>query len=127
MALIILYHGKESPYPYPLHPEECYACPELAMPYFSFKLNVVDLNTLSDETILKGGICAPLLLLLKHGRDGIFELEPQAYRAAFKACIESVGEDYIETMLDYAQSLSSREAGKRVFHFIAEVLNDNKD
>ena len=124
---LILYHGEASPYPYPIHPEECYASPALAMEYLSFKLTVIDLNTLSDAAILQGGICAPMELLLKHGRDGIFELEPSAYRQAFQDCVESVGEDYLKTMLDYAQSLLESEVGKRIFEFVSEVLTDKKE
>jgi hypothetical protein len=65
-------------------------------------------------------------LLLKHGRDGNFELEMAAYRAVFQKCIAEVGEEYVTTMLTYAIELSNKEVGRRVFEFIEEVLIEKK-
>ena len=73
------------------------------------------------------GHCAPMALLLKHGRTGNFELEPDAYRKVFQACVAAVGDDYLYTMLTYAAELSNPLAGKKILSFIEEVLSNKQD
>ena len=68
-----------------------------------------------------------MALLLKHGRDGNFELGPAAYREVFQACIAAVGDDHIFTMLTYASELSNPVAGRKIFHFIETVLSNKTD
>ncbi len=65
--------------------------------------------------------------MLKHGRDGNFELEVGAYRKVFQACIKAVGEEYIIVMLTYATTLTNPSVGEKVFYFIEQVLTDKKD
>ncbi len=65
--------------------------------------------------------------MLKHGRDGNFELEIGAYRKVFRACIAAVGEEYIIVMLNYATSLANPSVGEKVFYFIEQVLSDQKE
>ena len=65
--------------------------------------------------------------MLKHGRDGNFELEIGAYRKVFQACIKAVGEEYIIVMLTYATTLTNPSVGEKVFYFIEQVLTDKKD
>ena len=68
-----------------------------------------------------------MALLLKHGRAGNFELEIDAYRAVFQACVAAVGEEYIFTMLNYAAELSDAVAGEKIFKFIEAVLTNKTD
>jgi hypothetical protein len=56
-------------------------------------------------------------LLLKHGRDGVFELDIDAYREFLHACVEAVGDEYIEAMLTYATSLKDLEIGEKIYTF----------
>ncbi len=65
--------------------------------------------------------------MLKHGRDGNFELEIGAYRKVFQECIKAVGEEYIIVMLTYATTLTNPSVGEKVFYFIEQVLTDKKD
>ena len=68
-----------------------------------------------------------MALLLKHGRDASFELEIDAYRAVFQACIAVVGGQYIFTMLNYAAELSNAAAGENIFKFLEQVLINKTD
>ena len=65
--------------------------------------------------------------MIKHSESGNFELETSAYRPVFQACVQEVGDDYIETMLAYAVSLRCKEVGKQMFDFISDVLIDKRD
>ncbi|MEL6539567.1 MAG: Rpn family recombination-promoting nuclease/putative transposase [Bacteroidota bacterium] len=127
MLNFIIYHGKPSPQPYPIHPEECFGCPEVAKKYLNFKFILIDLNKYSDADLLKTGHCAILLLLLKHGRDGNFELRPEEYRLVFEKTIAAVGDSYIYSMLQCAESLSDEVAGKRACEVIEQVLINKND
>ncbi len=86
----------------------------------------IDLSKISDEEMLGHGHCAPMELLLKHGEDGNFELEIDAYRGVFQALIETVGDDHITVMLDYAVALRE-EVGSKIYHFLEKVLDNKKD
>jgi predicted transposase/invertase (TIGR01784 family) len=66
-------------------------------------------------------------LLLKHGRDGEFELDIDCYREIFHACVETAGDRYIEAMLSYATSLKDFEVGEKIYSFIEQVLAYKKD
>ena len=91
------------------------------------RFHVIDVCQLSDEDVLRHGICAPMELLLKHSRSGKFELESVAYRQVFQECVAAVGDDYVTTLLTYAIGLSDASVGERIFVFIEEVLTDKKD
>ncbi|XWN35406.1 MAG: Rpn family recombination-promoting nuclease/putative transposase [Roseivirga sp.] len=114
-------------WPSPSTTQEAYERPALGVQELSIRYHLVQIQNYSDQEVLSHGWCAPMELLIKHSESGNFELGAKAYRTAFEACLEEVGEGYLETMLTYAVSLSRPEAGKKMFDFISEVLIDKKD
>ena len=123
----LFYHGRQSPYPYHNTLQAYYDYPEWGSQELALRFHVIDATQISDEEFLKHGHCAPMCLLLKHGRDGNFELEIDAYRDVFQACVAAVGDEYIFTMLQYAAELSNEKAGKKIFNFIEEVLSNKTE
>ncbi len=123
----MFYHGKESPYSYTSSLKESYVCPNWGSRELDIRIRIVDGTQLSDRELLSHSHCAPAEILLKHGRDGNFELEIGAYRKVFRACIAAVGEEYIIVMLNYATSLANPSVGEKVFYFIEQVLSDQKE
>ena len=123
----LFYNGLQAPYPYPTTLQSHYGRPEWGAEELSLRFHLIDATQISDEEFLQYGHCAPMCLLLKHGRKGNFELEPDAYRPAFQACIKAVGDAYIYTMLTYAAELSNLIVGEKIFHFIEEVLINKQE
>ena len=123
----LLYHGEQSPYPYQTTLQDYYSFyPERGKKELTFRFHLIDLTRLSDKEILKHGHCALLELLLKHGRDGKFELPPAAYRSVFQKCIAAVGEGYLSTILTYVASLEAA-VGEKIYKFLEEVLTDKQN
>lgn len=92
--------------------------------YLHLFFYLINLMQISDKEILTHGICAPLEILLKHSFDGEFELNISAYQAAFHACINEVGNDYILTMLEYADSLTNFKIGEKMHKFVEELFEN---
>ena len=124
---LLLYHGETSPYPYHTTLEDYYKHPAWGSQELTLRFYLIDLTQISDAELLKHGHCAPMELLLKHGRDGNFELPTDAYRSVFQGCIAAVGDDYIIAMLNYAAALSKAKVGEKIFEFIEEVLTNKTD
>jgi predicted transposase/invertase (TIGR01784 family) len=124
---ILFYHGEKSPYPHYSESTYYYKEPNLGDQQLYYRFYVVDSTQISDKEIITHGLCAPMEVLLKHGRDGEFELDIDAYREVFRACIEKVGDRYIEAMLTYATSLKDFEIGEKIYTFIEQVLADKRD
>ena len=124
---LLLYHGEPSPYPYHNTLEDYYQHPEWGSRELTLRFYLRDLTQISDAELLEHGHCAPMELLLKHGRDGNFELPVDAYRAVFQGCVAAVGDDYIIAMLNYAATLSKAKVGEKIFKFIEEVLTNKTD
>ena len=123
----LLYHGEESPYPYQTAIQDYYSFyPEWGKQEFTFRFHLIDLTRLSDKEILKHGHCALLELLLKHGRDGQFELPAAAYRSVFQKSIAAVGEEYLSIILTYVASLEAA-VGEKIYKFLEEVLTDKQN
>ena len=127
VVTIVFYHGPKSPYPYGSQATDYYEVPFLAKEQLSFRFHVIDATQLSDEELLTHGLCAPMELLLKHSRDGKFELAIAAYRAVFHACIAEVGDNYIFAMLSYVDSLPDLSVGRRMHKFISKVFQDKDE
>ncbi len=123
----MFYHGKEAPYPYTSSLKQSYFYPSWGSREHDIRIRIVDSTQLSDRELLTHSHCAPAEILLKHGRDGNFELEIGAYRKVFQECIKAVGEEYIIVMLTYATTLTNPSVGEKVFYFIEQVLTDKKD
>ena len=122
----LLYHGEQSPYPYQTSLQGYYSFyPEWGKKQLTLRFHLVDLTQLSDKEILKHGHCALLELLLKHGRDGKFELEAAAYRSVFRKCVSAVGPWYISAILTYVASLEAA-VGKKISKFLEEVFTDKQ-
>jgi predicted transposase YdaD len=118
---ILLYHGTRAPYPLSCESTDYYENPLFGKQELWFRFHVIDLTQLSDEEILTYGLCAPLEILLKHSRDGAFELKVEAYRKVFHACTDQVGDKYIYAMLSYAYSLEDLKVGEKIHKFVKEV------
>jgi predicted transposase/invertase (TIGR01784 family) len=123
----LFYHGLKSPYPYSSELTDYYEDPILGSQQLSFRFYIIDITQVSDEEIITHGICAPVELLLKHGRDGKFELEVGDYRPVFYECINQVGENYILSMLAYAKDLVDVVAGKKIYEFIKQIFPDKQE
>ena len=123
---LLLYHGKKSPYPYQTSLQDYYSFyPDWGKKELTLRFHLIDLTQLSDKEILKHGDCALLELLLKHGRDGKFELDAAAYRSVFQKCISAVGQWYISAILTYVASLEEA-AGKKIYKFLEEVFTEKQ-
>ena len=123
----LLYHGKQSPYPYQTTLQDYYSFyPECGKKEVTLRFHLIDLTRLSDKEILKHGHCALLELLLKHGRDGQFELPAAAYRSVFQKSIAAVGEEYLSIILTYVASLEAA-VGEKIYKFLEEVLTDKQN
>ena len=127
LVQLLFYNGTQAPYPYPTTLQDYYGQPKRGAQELALRFYLIDATQISDQAFLKYGHCAPMCLLLKHGRDGNFELEAAAYQEVFQACVAAVGDDYIFTMLQYAAELSNLAAGEKIFHFIEEVLTDKTE
>ena len=123
----LFYHGKKAPYPHHDTLQDYYTHPVWGIQELTLRFHVIDSTQLSDHQLLTHSYCAAMELLLKHGRDGKFELEPAAYREEFQQCVEVVGNEYITAMLTYASKLSNPVVGKRIYHFIEQVLINKND
>ncbi len=72
-------------------------------------------------------LCAPMELLLKHGRDAKFELPIEAYKKVFHSCIAEVGDEYIYSMLEYTSDLADKSVGENLYKFIQQVFTDKQE
>ena len=123
----LLYHGEQSPYPYQTSLQDYYSFyPDWAKRALTLRFHLIDLTQLSDKEILKHGYCAPLELLLKHGRNGKFELTAAAYRSVFQKCVSAVGESYLSAMLTYVASLEA-SVGEKIYKFLEEIFTDKQN
>lgn len=66
---LCLYHGEQSPYPYPTDIHECFDNPELSREYSFQPLKLIDLTVMDDQTLEQHGLVALMELLLKHHSD----------------------------------------------------------
>lgn len=124
---MLLYNGEKSPYPYHNTLQAYYDNPQEGTQELALRFHLIDLTQISDEKLLTHGHCAPMEILLKHGRSATFELAIEAYRDAFQACVVMVGDMYLLSMLDYATSLHNEEAGEKMYNFIKEIFDNKED
>jgi recombination-promoting nuclease RpnB len=127
LVTFLVYNGLKSPYPYPLETTDFYEHGIWGNKELYLRLLLIDLLQISDQEILSHGLCAPVELLLKHSRDGKFEMHISAYRKIFHDCIREVGEDYIYSMLAYTDSLKDFKIGEKLHKFIEEIFQDKSD
>ena len=124
---ILLYYGKESPYPYACDTNELYQAPLLGNKELYLRFHVVDLTQFSDEEILTHRLCAPMEILFKHSRDGVLELSISAYQNVFQVCVATLGDDYLISMFEYVDSIKDLEVGKRLHKFLVEIFKNKND
>ena len=70
----LLYNGALSPYPYHNTLQDHYSHPQWGSQELSLRFHLIDLTQISEKALLTHGHCAPLEILLKHGKDGNFEM-----------------------------------------------------
>ena len=119
---MLLYNGDTSPYPYHNTLQAYYPNPAVGSQDLTLRFHLIDLTQISDEKLLTHGHCAPMEILLKHGRSANFELSVDAYRDVFQACVATVGNTYLVSMLDYAALLHDGEVGKDIYKFIEQIF-----
>lgn len=66
---LVLYHGKQSPYPHSVQLWDCFAEPELAKQWGMTPFHLIDLTTLTDEEIAQHGLAFAMEMILKHSRE----------------------------------------------------------
>ena len=69
---LLLYTGKQSPYPYSLELTDCFADKALAQKMLYEPVHLIDLSQLSDDEIKQHGQVALLEMVQKHIRDRDF-------------------------------------------------------
>lgn len=124
---LLLYHGRLMPYSHGSQTTDYYENPILGNQELWFRFHIIDLTQMSDEELLMHGLCAPMKVLLKHSRDGKFELQLEAYSAIFHDCVQAVGDEYIFSMLTYASSLEDFRIGEKMYKFVEEVFQDKPE
>jgi predicted transposase YdaD len=124
---ILLYNGLQTPYPYPSETSAYYGHSHWGKKELYSRFHLIDLTQISDLEILTHGICAPLEILIKHSLRGSFELDVSAYRPIFQSCIRAIGDDYIISMLTYADSLKDFKIGRKMHNFVEEIFEDKKE
>lgn len=127
LVSLLVYNGIKSPYPYPIETTDFYEHGVWGNMELYLRFHLIDLLQISDQELLSHGLCAPMELLLKHSRDGKFEMHISAYRKIFHDCIREVGEDYIYSMLAYADSLKDFKIEEKLHKFIEEIFQDKSD
>jgi hypothetical protein len=85
------------------------------------------LRQFSDEEILTHRLCAPMEILFKHSRDSVLELPIYSYQNVFEICVNTLGDDYLFSMLKYIDSIKNIEVGKRLHKFVEEVFKNKND
>jgi len=66
-------------------------------------------------------------ILFKHSKDGEPELAVKDYQGVFVACIATLGDDYLFSMLNYVDSIENITVGKKLHKFVEEVYKNKKD
>ncbi|WP_116964236.1 Rpn family recombination-promoting nuclease/putative transposase [Fastidiosibacter lacustris] len=67
----VIYHGKESPYPYSTDLMDCFADKEIAQEYMFKSFNLLDLTIMSDDDLGKFDANLVFEYMLKHSRDNL--------------------------------------------------------
>jgi predicted transposase/invertase (TIGR01784 family) len=66
---VVFYNGVQSPYPYSTDILDCFENPELAREYTNKPFKLIDVTTMSDETLKNNIVTAPAQIIMKHIRD----------------------------------------------------------
>ncbi|OJW67237.1 MAG: hypothetical protein BGO68_01430 [Candidatus Amoebophilus sp. 36-38] len=121
---LLLYNGQKAPSSHLSEPIGYYRYTIDGKEHIHLFYYLINLMQISDEELLTHGLCAPMEILLKHSFDGGFKLNLSAYQGVFHACVKVVGEDYIHSMLKYADSLANFKIGRKMHKFVEEVFPD---
>jgi predicted transposase YdaD len=124
---LLLYNGNKAPYPYQGEPLGYYSHNIEGKEQLYLFFYLLDLTQASDKQLLTHSLCAPMEILLKHSFDGNFEEPIEAYKHVFQDCIKQVGDDYIVSMLEYADSLKDYEIGKKMHKFVEELFQNKQE
>ena len=99
IANLVLYSGKQTPYPYSVDIYDCFEAPGKAREMMFKPLKLIDLGWLSEEELLQHGSADFLELLLKQGRERTFykwlEEHPEHVLALFERVYGVSGIVYI--------------------------------
>ncbi len=100
---ICLYHGSESPYPHSTDIYDEFDNPELARELVFKPFHLIDLTTLSQETIEKHGLAAVMEMLFKHyqAKDVVNKFKQIVRNSVFTQTIYQIGTPYFEDVLHY--------------------------
>ncbi len=100
---ICLYHGSESPYPHSTDVYDEFINPTLARELVFQPFHLIDLTTLSQETIEKHGLAAVMEMLFKHyqAKDVVNKFKQIVRNSVFTQTIYQIGTPYFEDVLHY--------------------------
>ncbi len=100
---ICLYHGNESPYPRSRDIYDEFSHPELAREFFFKPFHLIDLTTLSQETIETHGLAALMEMLFKHyqAKDVANKFKQIMQNSLFTRTIYQIGKPYLVDVINY--------------------------
>ncbi len=113
---ICLYHGTQSPYPYSTDIYNEFSNPILARELVFKPFHLIDLTTLSEETIEKHGLAALMEILFKHYRakDFAHKIKQIAHSGLLAHIIREIGQPYFKEALTYMYHSSGDERSPSV-------------
>ncbi len=128
---ICLYHGSQSPYPHSTDVYDEFNNPTLARELVFKPFHLIDLTTLSEETIEKHGLAALMEMLLKHYRTKDFshKIKQIAHSGLLAHIISEIGLTYFEEALTYIYSSADERSPSvtAVTQILIEALPNERE
>jgi predicted transposase/invertase (TIGR01784 family) len=123
----VLYHGKESPYPYSSNVVDCFEDVELAKEYAFRSFDLIDLTMMDDKKIEDFDTSLFFEYMLKHSRekDFIDQLISILSANPDKSLYFYGGIDWINKVLSYIES--RRDIDQASIDKLIKVINKNTD
>ena len=122
---LIVYNGKDSPYPHSTNFYDCFADPALAQKLiFNGPFKLVDLTTEPDETLRRHKAAAVMELLEKHirARDILPVIELLVKSGLLEKLEALGGGDYLEFTLNYVLNKGEASDTQKVITLLTETL-----
>ena len=121
----VIYHGKESPYPYSTSLFDCFEDKEIAQEYMFKSFNLLDLTIMSDDDLGKFDANLVFEYMLKHSRDNLADkliewLLQYPHQAIY--FIKS-GNNLLNQVFSYIESRNDIDS--EAIDKLIDVINDN--
>ena len=123
----VMYHGKDSPYPYSTNIIDCFADIELASEYAFRSFDLIDLTVMNDEELSNLEPELVFEFMLKHSRDRLVEQLTAWLLANPNQSIYflNAGKTLLNQVFSYIESRKDIEQDS--IDKLIEVINDNTD